>query len=97
MANARSSEAHRSYRTNAAWRKRGTRKKAMSFEAQPLGIRLLGLPEVSFEGRPLRSWRREALSPSCKLAAEGGRIPRRSRIFALQPGRDAVSPSDGHP
>ncbi|HEY6582527.1 MAG TPA: AAA family ATPase [Rubrobacter sp.] len=49
-------------------------------EAKPLSVRLLGLPEVSFEGRSLRPRRKKALALLCYLATEEG--PRHRRELA---------------
>ncbi len=41
----------------------------MVAEEKPLRIRLLGLPDVSFEGRSLRFGRKKVLALLCYLAA----------------------------
>ena len=52
------------------------------------GIRLLGSPEVSIEGRLLRFGTKKALALLCYLAAEGGRHPRRELAELLWPESD---------
>ena len=51
-------------------------------------ISLLGHPEVSFEGRPLRFRIKKALALLCYLAAEGGSHPRRELADLLWPQSD---------
>jgi DNA-binding SARP family transcriptional activator/tetratricopeptide (TPR) repeat protein len=51
-------------------------------------ISLLGHPEVSFEGRPLRFRIKKALALLCYLAAEGGSHPRRELAELLWPQSD---------
>jgi DNA-binding SARP family transcriptional activator len=66
-------------------RKRGTGEKTKVPEEKPLSIRLLGPPEVSFEGRGLRFGRKKVLALLCYLAAEGGKRPRRELAELLWP------------
>src|ERR687893_1245759 len=54
-------------------------------EEKPLSIRLLGTPEVSLGGRPLRFGRKKALALLCYLAAGGGARPRRELAELLWP------------
>jgi DNA-binding SARP family transcriptional activator/tetratricopeptide (TPR) repeat protein len=54
-------------------------------EEKTLSVGLLGLPEVRFEGRPLRFGRRKALALLCYLAAEGGHHPRGELAELLWP------------
>jgi DNA-binding SARP family transcriptional activator len=51
-------------------------------------ISLLGHPEVSFEGRPLRFRIKKVLALLCYLAAEGGSHPRRELAELLWPQSD---------
>src|SRR3712207_192193 len=51
-------------------------------------ISLLGQPEASFEGRPLRFMIKKALALLCYLAAEGGSHPRRELAELLWPRSD---------
>ena len=51
----------------------------------PLSIKLLGLPEVSLEGRSLRFGRKKALALLSYLAAGGGRRPRGELAGLLWP------------
>src|SRR5215212_11952156 len=53
-----------------------------------MSISLLGPPEVSFEGRPLRFRIKKALALLCYLAAEGGSHPRRELAQLLWPQSD---------
>ncbi len=53
-----------------------------------LSVRLLGPPEVSFDGRPLRFGRKKALALLCYLATEGGRHSRRELAELLWPKSD---------
>jgi hypothetical protein len=53
-----------------------------------LSIRLLGPPEVSIEGRPLRFGTKKSLALLCYLAAEGGRHSRRELAELLWPQSD---------
>jgi DNA-binding SARP family transcriptional activator len=53
-----------------------------------LSIRLLGPPEVSIEGRPLRFGTKKSLALLCYLAAEGGRHQRRELAELLWPQSD---------
>jgi DNA-binding SARP family transcriptional activator/tetratricopeptide (TPR) repeat protein len=53
-----------------------------------MSISLLGHPEVSFEGRPLRFRIKKALALLCYLAAEGGSHPRRWLAELLWPQSD---------
>jgi hypothetical protein len=69
-------------------RKRGTGEKTKVPEEKPLSIRLLGPPEVSFEGRSLRFGRKKALALLCYLAAEGGKRSRRELAELLWPRSD---------
>jgi DNA-binding SARP family transcriptional activator len=57
-------------------------------EEKLLSLRLLGSPEVSFEGRPLRFGTKKALALLCFLAAEGGRHSRRELAELLWPQSD---------
>ena len=52
---------------------------------EPLSIRLLGSPEVSFGGQGLRFGRKKALALLSYLAAEGGTRPRRELAELLWP------------
>jgi DNA-binding SARP family transcriptional activator len=54
-------------------------------EEKRLSIKLLGPPEASLEGRPLRFRIKKALALLCYLAAEGGRHPRRELAELLWP------------
>ena len=54
-------------------------------EEKPLSIRLLGTPEVSLGGRPLRFGRKKALALLCYLAAGGGTRLRRELAELLWP------------
>src|SRR4051812_10658968 len=54
-------------------------------EEKVLSIRLLGPPEASLEGRPLRFRIKKALALLCYLATEGGRHPRRELAQFLWP------------
>ncbi len=49
---------------------------------------MLGPPEVSIEGRPLRFGIKKALALLCYLAAEGRRYPRRELAELLWPKSD---------
>jgi DNA-binding SARP family transcriptional activator len=60
-------------------------------EEKLLRIRLLGPPEVSFEGRSLRFGRKKALAPLCYLAAEGRKRSRRELAELLSPRSDPRS------
>ena len=53
-----------------------------------LSVRLLGPPEISFEGRGLKFGRKKALALLCYLATEGGRYPRRELAELLWPKSD---------
>jgi hypothetical protein len=53
-----------------------------------LSIGLLGPPEVSIEGRPLRFGTKKSLALLCYLAAEGGRHSRRELAELLWPQSD---------
>jgi DNA-binding SARP family transcriptional activator len=53
-----------------------------------LSIKLLGPPEVSIEGRPLRFGTKKALALLCYLVAEGGRHYRRELAELLWPRSD---------
>ena len=62
----------------------------MRFETDPpedkrLSLRLLGPPEASLEGLPVRFRIRKELALLCYLAAEGGRHPRRELAELLWP------------
>jgi DNA-binding SARP family transcriptional activator len=57
-------------------------------EDKPLSIRLLGPPEASIEGRPLRFGTKKAVALLCYLAAEGRRHPRRELAELLWPESD---------
>src|SRR3954452_23704494 len=54
-------------------------------EEKRLSIKLLGPPEASLEGRPLRFRIKKALALLCYLAAEGVRHPRRELAELLWP------------
>jgi DNA-binding SARP family transcriptional activator len=54
-------------------------------EVKRLSLRLLGPPEASLEGLPLRFRIKKALALLCYLAAEGGRHPRRELAELLWP------------
>jgi len=54
-------------------------------EAKRLSLRLLGPPEVSLEGLPVRFRIKKELALLCYLAAEGGRHPRRGLAELLWP------------
>src|SRR4051812_44359271 len=54
-------------------------------EEKVLSLRLLGPPEASLEGRPLRFRIKKALALLCYLAAEGGRHSRRELAELLWP------------
>jgi DNA-binding SARP family transcriptional activator/tetratricopeptide (TPR) repeat protein len=69
-------------------RQRCTGEKTKVSEEKPLSIRVLGLPEVSFEGRRLRFGRKKVLALLCYLAAEGGMPPRRELAELLWPQSD---------
>ncbi|HET6658501.1 MAG TPA: BTAD domain-containing putative transcriptional regulator, partial [Rubrobacter sp.] len=57
-------------------------------EEKRLSFRLLGPPEVSLRGRPLRFGIKKQLALLCYLAAEGGRRPRRELAELLWPGSE---------
>jgi DNA-binding SARP family transcriptional activator len=57
-------------------------------EVKPLSIRLLGPPEVSFQGRSLRFGRKKVLALLCYLAAEGANRSRRELAELLWPNSD---------
>ena len=57
-------------------------------EEKPLSIRLLGVPEVSIEGQPLRFRTKKALALLCYLAVEGGKHSRRELAELLWPQSD---------
>jgi hypothetical protein len=57
-------------------------------EEKPLSIRLLGPPEVGFEGRRPRFGRKKVLALLCYLAADGGNRPRRELAELLWPQSD---------
>jgi DNA-binding SARP family transcriptional activator len=57
-------------------------------EGKPLSIRLLGLPEASLRGRPLRFGTKKALALLCYLAAEGKKYPRGELAELLWPRSD---------
>ena len=57
-------------------------------EAKRLSFRLLGLPELSLQGHPLRFGIKKQLALLCYLAAEGGRRPRRELAELLWPGSE---------
>jgi DNA-binding SARP family transcriptional activator len=57
-------------------------------EDKRLSIRLLGPPEASLQGRPLRFGIKKALALLCYLAAEGGKHPRRDLAELLWPESD---------
>ena len=57
-------------------------------EEKPLSIRLLGLPEVSIEGRPRGFVTKKSLALLCYLAAKGGRHLRRDLAELLWPQSD---------
>jgi len=54
-------------------------------EEKPRNIRLLGAPEVSFEGRSLRFGRKKVFALLYYLAADGGKRPRRELAELLWP------------
>ena len=54
-------------------------------EDKRLSLRLLGPPEVSLEGLPVRFRIKKELALLCYLAAEGGRHPRRELAELLWP------------
>ena len=54
-------------------------------EEKRLGLRLLGPPEASLEGLPVRFGIKKELALLCYLAAEGGRHPRRELAELLWP------------
>jgi DNA-binding SARP family transcriptional activator len=54
-------------------------------EDKRLSLRLLGPPEASLEGLPVRFRIKKALALLCYLAAEGGRHPRRELAQLLWP------------
>jgi DNA-binding SARP family transcriptional activator len=54
-------------------------------EEKRLSLRLLGLPEASLEGLPVRFRIKKELALLCYLAAEGGRHPRRELAELLWP------------
>jgi DNA-binding SARP family transcriptional activator len=54
-------------------------------EDKRLSLRLLGPPEASLEGLPVRFRIKKALALLCYLAAEGGRHPRRELAELLWP------------
>ena len=57
-------------------------------EEKPLSIRVLGLPEVSFEGRRLRFGRKKVLALLCYLATEGRKRSRRELAELFWPNSD---------
>jgi hypothetical protein len=69
---------HGGHSSSGPWRKRGKGVETkIPGEEKPLSIRLLGLPEVSIEGRPRGFVTKKSLALLCYLAAEGGRHLRR--------------------
>src|SRR3712207_3231243 len=62
--------------------------KAKVPQQKRLSIRLLGPPEVSVGGRPLRFGTKKSLALLCYLAAEGRRHPRRELAELLWPESD---------
>jgi hypothetical protein len=62
-------------------------------EEKPLSIRVLGLPEVSFEGRRLRFGRKKVLALLCYLATEGRKRSRREPVTVRAAKGYACSPS----
>ena len=54
-------------------------------EGKRLGLRLLGPPEASLDGLPVRFGTKKELALLCYLAAEGGRHPRRGLAELLWP------------
>ena len=70
---------------------RETGEKTKVPEEKLLSIRLLGPPEVSFEGRSLRFGRKKVLALLCYLAADGGKLPRRELAELLWPNSDRRS------
>jgi DNA-binding SARP family transcriptional activator/Flp pilus assembly protein TadD len=54
-------------------------------EEKPFSIRLLGRPEASLRGRPLRFGTKKALALLCYLTAEGKRYPRQELAELLWP------------
>ena len=57
-------------------------------EEKPLSIRVLGLPEVSFEGRCLQFGRKKVLALLCYLATEGRKRSRRELAELFWPNSD---------
>jgi DNA-binding SARP family transcriptional activator/tetratricopeptide (TPR) repeat protein len=57
-------------------------------EEKRLSLRLLGPPEASYEGLPVRFRIKKELALLCYLAAEGGRHPRRVLAELLWPGSE---------
>src|SRR4029453_13420525 len=79
---------HRGNRSSGAWQKRGKGEKAKIPQAKMLSIRLLGPPEASIEGRPLRFGTKKAPPLLWYLVAEGGRHSRRVLAELLWPESD---------
>jgi DNA-binding SARP family transcriptional activator/tetratricopeptide (TPR) repeat protein len=69
-------------------RQRCTGEKTKVPEEKPLSIRVLGLPEVSFEGRCLRFGRKKVLALLCYLATEGRKRSRRELAELFWPTSD---------
>jgi hypothetical protein len=81
------------HRSSGALRKRCTEALGGRFEtafqeAKRLSFRLLGLPELSLQGHPLRFGIKKQLALLCYLAAQGGRRPRGELAELLWPGSE---------